>query len=42
MKEHQCVANERASDTQLSLVNLLLCLENRIKTGNILIESDVP
>ncbi|CAF3958813.1 unnamed protein product, partial [Rotaria sp. Silwood2] len=34
MREHQCVTNPQDSDKQLSLINLLLCLEDRIKKGN--------
>ncbi|CAF3645191.1 unnamed protein product [Rotaria sordida] len=34
MNEHQCVNNPQDPDKQLSLVNLLLCLEDRIKKGN--------
>jgi hypothetical protein len=33
MVEHKCVANPQDPDKQLSLTNLLLCLENRLKTG---------
>ncbi|CAF3536870.1 unnamed protein product [Rotaria socialis] len=34
MREHECVANPKDPDPQLSLINLLLCLEDRIKKGN--------
>ncbi|CAF4720327.1 unnamed protein product [Rotaria sp. Silwood1] len=34
MREHQCVTNSQDPDKQLSLINLLLCLEDRVKKGN--------
>jgi Golgi apparatus protein 1 len=33
MREHKCVTDPKDPDRQLSLVNLLLCLEDRIKKG---------
>jgi len=41
MREHQCVGNPQDPNKQLSLINLLLCLEKRIKTGNIFIENNL-
>lgn len=34
MDEHKCVANPNAENKKLSLTNLLLCLESRLKSGN--------
>jgi hypothetical protein len=38
MREHQCVADPQNPDKQLSLVNLLLCLESKIKQGKHLLD----
>lgn len=40
MDEHKCVANPQNPNKRLSLINLLLCLENRIKTGKVFIKSN--
>ncbi|UJR27806.1 hypothetical protein I4U23_009075 [Adineta vaga] len=34
MSEHKCVADSDDPDKQVTLINLLLCLEDRIKKGN--------
>lgn len=33
MREHNCVADPENTDQQLTLIDLLLCLEDRIKKG---------
>jgi hypothetical protein len=33
MTEHKCVVNSQETDKQLPLINLLLCLEDKIKKG---------
>ncbi|CAF0823028.1 unnamed protein product [Adineta ricciae] len=38
MTEHKCTADMDSPDKQLTLINLLLCLEDRIKKGNLIKE----